>query len=165
MKKRILVTGIMLSVLLVWGGAAFAAGTINQRQARQQERISQGVRSGAINRHEFRELHRDQRQIQAAKQHARRDGFVNRREMNRIDRMQDRASGRIYRAKTNNRYQYGPVRHQVRHYGPHYGTYYRPAPVCVAPAIRPHVVYHGGSYLSGAVIQPGFSMALSVGLD
>jgi hypothetical protein len=161
MKKRILVTGIMLSVLLVWGGAAFAAGTINQRQARQQDRISQGVRTGTINRHEFRELHRDQRQIQAAKQHARRDGFVNRREMNRIDRMQDRASGRIYRAKTNNRYHYGPVRHQVRNYRPNY----HPAPVCVAPAIRPHVVYHGGSYLSGAVFQPGFSMALSVGLD
>lgn len=161
MKKRIFVTSIMFSILLIFGGTAFAARTVGQRQVKQQERISQGVRSGSINRHEFRELRRDQRRIQDVKRHARRDGYVSRREMNRIHRMQDRASGRIHRAKTNHNYHYGPVRHQVRPYRP----CYRPAPVYVAPAIRPHVVYHGGSYLSGAVVQPGFSMALSVGLD
>ncbi len=161
MKKRFFVTGLMFSILLLLGGTTFAAGTISQRQARQEERISQGVRTGAINQHEFRDLRQDQRRIQAAKQYARRDGIVTRREVNCIQRMQDRASGRIYHAKTNNHYHHGPVRHQVRHDRP----YYRPAPVCVAPAIQPHVAHHGGSYLSGAVFQPGFSMALSVDLD
>lgn len=159
MKKRIFVPGVMFSILLLLGGTAFAAGNIGQRQARQLERISRGVRSGTVNRHELGNLRQDQRRIQVAKQHARRDGFVNRNEVNRIHRMQDRASNRIYHAKRNNHYYHGPVRHPVRHYRP----CYRPAPVCVVPA--PHMVYHGGSYLSGAVIQPGFSMALSVGLD
>ena len=161
MKKRLFVTGVMFSILLLLGGTALAAGTIGQRQAKQQERISQGVRTGAVNRHELRNLRQDQRRIQVAKQHARKDGFVTRKEVNRIHRMQDRASNRIYRAKANNRHHHGPVRHQVRHYR----TYHRPVPVCVAPAIRPHVVYPGGGYISGAVIQPGFAMALSVGLD
>jgi hypothetical protein len=161
MKKGISVPGIMFSILLLLGGTAFAAGPVGQRQARQQERISHGVITGTINRNEFRELRQDQRRIQVVRQHARKDGFVSRREANRIHRMQDRASKNIYRAKTNKHYHHGPVRHQVRQFRP----YYRPAPVCVAPVIRPHAVYYGGSYLSGAVIQPGFSMALSVGLD
>jgi hypothetical protein len=159
MKKRIFVTSAMFSILLIFCGTAFAARSVDQRQAKQRARITQGVRTGSVNRHEFKELRRDQRRIQVAKHHARRDGHVSPGEMNRIHRMQDRASAKIYRAKTNHNYHYGPVRHKVRHYKP----YHRPAPVCVVPA--PHVVYHGGSYLSGAVIQPGFSMALSVGLD
>jgi hypothetical protein len=149
--------------MVIWGGTAFAAGPIVQRQARQHDRIHQGVRTGTIDRQELRELRGNQRQIQVVSQHARRDGFVSRREANRIDRMQDRAGRKIYRAKTDRGYPYGHVHPQVRRHG--YGHHYRQTPVCVVPAVRPRVIYHRGSHLSGALTQPGFSMAWSVGLD
>ena len=69
--------------------------SIDQRQARQEQRIQRGVARGDITRREARELWRQQREIERAEAHARADGRINRREMHELMAMLDDADQRI----------------------------------------------------------------------
>jgi hypothetical protein len=69
--------------------------SIDQRQARQEQRIQRGVARGDITRREARELWRQQREIERAEAHARADGRINRREMQELMAMLDDADQRI----------------------------------------------------------------------
>lgn len=93
-------------IALVLGATSVAtAGTpvVNQRQANQEHRIVQGVRSGELTLRETRTLTHQQGRIAAHEAHVKSDGVVTARERVRLDAHQDRASQTIYRTKHNGR--------------------------------------------------------------
>ena len=95
---------IRAAILLAMTAGALPAAAddtprIDQRQARQQERIDQGVASGALTEKEAARLERGQARIQRKKARAAADGKITKAERRRIDRAQDRQSRRIHRQK------------------------------------------------------------------
>lgn len=92
--------------LLLLGVGAVSAQPINspmpridQRQAQQQHRIVQGVRSGELTRHEARRLEHQQAHIRRMERRAKADGVVTRQERAEIRAAQRQASRSIYRQK------------------------------------------------------------------
>lgn len=82
---------------------ASAPGTatpgIDKRQARQEQRIDQGVASGSLTQHEANKLERNQAHIDHVEDRAKADGTVTGKERAHLHRMQDRASARIHKNK------------------------------------------------------------------
>src|SRR5262245_34468139 len=76
-----------------------AGARINVRQAEQQHRINQGLRSGELTRREAVRLEQGQARIQRMENRARADGRVTRYEARRIERAQDVQSRRIFQQK------------------------------------------------------------------
>ena len=72
---------------------------IDQREANQQKRIDQGVKSGALNEKEARRLEKGQQRVQKAEDKAMADGKVTGKERRKIEHMQDKQSKKIYREK------------------------------------------------------------------
>ena len=108
--KTISVIFVTTILALMWCSAAWAdRSTI--REYRQTQRVRQGIRSGEITRPEVLRLRKEQRRIDRAYHRASADGHLNRRERQRLDKLQNLASRHIYRAKHN------PVhrRHAVMH--------------------------------------------------
>ena len=102
MKTKIIIVIFLTSMLaLIWSSAAWAADRFNTRDNRQTRRIHQGIRSGKITFPEARRLKREQLHIDRAYCRALADGHLNRHERQRLNKMQDRASRHIYRAKHN----------------------------------------------------------------
>jgi hypothetical protein len=89
--------------LAVAAGTPYAQTTstprIDQRQADQQKRIDEGVKSGALNEKEARRLDKGQQRVQKAEDKAMADGKVTAREQRKIEHMQDHQSKKIYREK------------------------------------------------------------------
>ena len=71
----------------------------HHRQVRQQERIAQGMRSGALTPRETMRLERGHVAIGRSIARAKADGMVTARERARIARMQNVESRRIWRQK------------------------------------------------------------------
>lgn len=84
-----------------------SAGTvtprIDRREARQSERIRDGVRSGELTRGETRHLVQGQRHVHRMEARAKSDGCVTPRERARITRAQNQQSRHIARFKHNGR--------------------------------------------------------------
>ena len=82
---------------------AFAQTTstprIDQRQAEQQRRIDQGVKSGQLNKKEAERLDKGQARIQKMESKAMADGKMSPKERAKIEQAQDRESKRIFREK------------------------------------------------------------------
>jgi hypothetical protein len=95
------ILAMVIGALFMIAGEAWAQGPVGRRQARQSQRIVQGVRSGAVSAREQGVLKREQRHIQKSKMRAFADGRVSPKERACLRRMQDRASRHIYRAKHN----------------------------------------------------------------
>ncbi len=74
-----------------------------QRQGNQQRRIGQGVASGELKKGEVRKLEKEQRDVQQEKREARADGTVTGAERKEIQKEQNQASRKIYKAKHNNK--------------------------------------------------------------
>lgn len=72
---------------------------IDQRQANQEKRIDQGVKSGQLNQREAARLEKGQARVQKAEDKAAADGKVTAKERAKIERMQDRQSRQIAREK------------------------------------------------------------------
>ena len=93
--KRIL---IALSMIVMSGflfaTQALAVG-IEQRQARQQQRIHNGISKGELTRHEADRLLQEQRQIQKYKTNAYRDGRLSRAEIRHLNDQLDAADRHI----------------------------------------------------------------------
>lgn len=96
---------ILLSATL-WAaaGASFAQGAtatprIDQREQRQEQRIQQGVGSGALTPRETYRLEQEQAHIDKAEARAKSDGTVTARERKHLSKMQNRASHDIRRQK------------------------------------------------------------------
>ncbi len=95
--------------LAVLAGAALAqapaslaehqAGRVDNRQARQSDRITHGVEQGQITPREQLRLERQQRHINRLERRTNADGHVNAREAVRVERAQDRASRNIARSR------------------------------------------------------------------
>lgn len=89
---------VAMAVAAVGYGAAFAQSAtpmVDQRAPVQQQRIEQGVSSGALNAREAHRLERGQRRVETMEGRAKADGQVTTRERARLHRAQDRQSRRI----------------------------------------------------------------------
>lgn len=69
-----------------------AGARIDQRQANQQKRIDEGVKSGDLTKRETERLQKNQERIQKMEDKARADGKLTRQEATRIEHAQDRQS-------------------------------------------------------------------------
>lgn len=91
---------IILSVG-AFSAAAHAAdtGTTVQRNVNQQERIEQGLQSGALNTREAAKLEREESHVDKMESNALKDGKLTGAEKRRIDNAQDKVSRDVYREK------------------------------------------------------------------
>ena len=74
-----------------------------QRNVNQQNRIEQGIQSGALTNREVSGLERGQARTSRMESKASADGHIGAREQARIQNREDRQSQRIFREKHNNR--------------------------------------------------------------
>jgi uncharacterized membrane protein YebE (DUF533 family) len=79
--------------------AQTATPRIDQRQINQQQRIDQGVQSGALTNREANHLERAQDRIQSMEDKAKSDGSVTAQERNRLQQAENVQSRHIYRQK------------------------------------------------------------------
>ena len=94
------------AIALAFAGAAFAQSTnpaatpgIDKRQANQEKRIEQGVKSGELNKKEAARLEKRESKLQADKEKAQADGKVTKKERKQLNHEADRDSKAIYRQK------------------------------------------------------------------
>ena len=92
---------------------------IDRRQARQWDRISNGIDRGDLSRKETKRLLKNQRQIARMERRFERDGYYSPRERRIMEKALDRASHRIKRAK-NDGYSPRYGRHQHGWRGGHH---------------------------------------------
>lgn len=106
--KTISITGLILASLC-FGGVVQAKhydSNIDQREAEQQQRIQEGLQSGALTPQEAARLEAEQQQIQALKAKMLADGKLSPKEKVTLDQLQEKADRDIYRLKHNNQVAY-----------------------------------------------------------
>jgi len=94
--------GIAALVALVFAGSAFAqtaTPNIDKRQANQEKRIEQGVKSGELTSKETAKLEKREAKLQSDKQKAKADGVVTKQERAKLQHEANRDSKAIYRQK------------------------------------------------------------------
>lgn len=96
MKKIVITSALALIAMTSVAGAYDRQSQIDARQAAQERRIQQGVRSGDITRQEYRQLEAEQARIRAMERAAERDGRIDRREAAQIRDAQNAANRHIY---------------------------------------------------------------------
>ncbi len=104
--KRFTSTIIAVLALVTFAGVASAhpqSRRVDAREDRQHVRIADGMRRGDLTRGEARRLHRGQIRVHRMERRMKADGKFGMRERMRMERMQDRQSGRIYRMRHNGR--------------------------------------------------------------
>ncbi len=105
--KKILGTISLAGILGIMAAGAALAGTsdpvIQQREANQEGRIEQGIKSGQLTPKEAGRLEAQQARIQQREERMKSDGNLTAGERKRLTREQNRASRNIYRKKHNNR--------------------------------------------------------------
>ncbi|HZJ56327.1 MAG TPA: hypothetical protein VFD38_19450 [Myxococcaceae bacterium] len=96
----------MIVVVSALSSVAMAA-EVDRREARQQERIAQGVQSGQLTPGETARLERQEERIDARidRERAENGGHLTPAERRSINRQQNRESRRIYAAKHNARHE------------------------------------------------------------
>jgi polyhydroxyalkanoate synthesis regulator phasin len=99
MNRKLTVLAGAIALFGITGVSAVEAGTIARREARQQKRIEQGVKSGELTAREAAKLEREQAKIEADREKALSDGTLTKREKAKLTREQNRASRHIYREK------------------------------------------------------------------
>ena len=98
--ETVLATALTATVALAQSSSeTTSTPRIDERQARQAERIKQGEESGALNKREARRMERGQERVQKLEDKAAADGKVTKRERARIEGAQDVESARIARQK------------------------------------------------------------------
>jgi hypothetical protein len=108
--KNHLVSSLVIVIAALTTGQAFAQAAtapntprVDRREASQQTRIDQGVRSGELTSKEAARLNAQQARINANEAAAKSDGKVTRAERRSLAKQQNRASRKVYRAKHNQR--------------------------------------------------------------
>ena len=111
--------GLIATGVSIWSGpvqAQYFGGNIDQREAAQEQRIRDGIHSGAITPREAQQLGAQQQRIRNAEARMRSDGRLNYQERARLDRMQDNAGRRIYQQGHDNQVYSGhPNNHEPRY--------------------------------------------------
>jgi hypothetical protein len=107
--KNLSAVTLIAAALALFAGGAQAQGAyspsdlqqkrLDNRQARQSDRITQGVASGELTVREQARLEKQQRHINRLERRTESDGHVTAREALRVERAQDRASRDIRRQK------------------------------------------------------------------
>jgi hypothetical protein len=100
-------TSIATLVIAALPALAFAQSTpsntatpgIDKRQAEQQKRIDQGVKSGELTKREAAKLEKGQAKVQRMEDKAKADGVVTAKERKQIQHEQDKQSKRIAHEK------------------------------------------------------------------
>ena len=72
---------------------------LDKREANQEQRIEQGVKSGELTRPEAKRLAKNEQQLKRHEHRAKADGSVTATERARLHREAERNSSRIYRQK------------------------------------------------------------------
>jgi hypothetical protein len=97
---------ISLVTLLAAAGIALPASAqtqstprVDQRQANQERRIEQGVKSGSLTQKEAARLEKGQAHVQKMENKAVADGKVTKKEQARLEHAQNNQSRKIYREK------------------------------------------------------------------
>lgn len=96
---KIIATAAAATVTLTLAAAPAFADRVDYRQARQADRIEQGLRNGSLTRHEAARLKAEQERIAALERQAERDGRLTREERARLNAAQNHASRNIYSEK------------------------------------------------------------------
>ncbi len=99
MKSVKFVTAVALISMFSLPAHAQSTERIDKRQANQQQRIDQGVKSGQVNEKEAARLQKGQARVQKMEDKAMADGKVSAKERARIEKAQDNQSKRIAREK------------------------------------------------------------------
>lgn len=100
MKTTTFITTLCIAALALPAAAQTASTPrIDQRQANQQQRIDQGLQSGALTQQEAARLQQGQARVQKLEDKALADGRLTARERARIEHAQDVQSRRIWRQK------------------------------------------------------------------
>jgi len=97
--KKAIVFCLLVAFGTVTASAQTATPRVTKRQVNQQERISNGVKSGALTPREARRLERQEGKIAIDKAKAKSDGVVTPQERAKLTREQNRTSRHIYRQK------------------------------------------------------------------
>ncbi len=124
MKKILFVLVMIASSGLIFSSQALA-GTFDQRQIRQQNRIRNEINNDQLTRQEAQRLKYEQRQIRRQNQSYSRDGQLTYREERRLNRMQDRNDRQIRLLKQNSRRR-NPYLQPYRRYTEPYRRYSDP---------------------------------------
>jgi predicted transglutaminase-like cysteine proteinase len=105
--RRFIIMMLTVMAMLFLAGFAFAASTddpgIQKREAIQQKRIDQGVKSGQLTPKETGKLERQQTKIKQDEERMKADGKLTPQERRKLKREQNRANRNIYRKKHNER--------------------------------------------------------------
>lgn len=96
-------TSLFLTTSLLFTCSHSFAASINERQAKQEERIAKGIISGELNRRETTNLVLQQRDIARKEERFRSDGTLTRRERANLHYSLNKSSNHIYNKKHNNR--------------------------------------------------------------
>lgn len=94
-----LVPALIGLVLALPAAAGNNTPRVDERQARQERRIDQGVASGELTRRETRRLEAGQDKVERLEDRAKADGRVSLRERLRLDHAQDVQNARIAKEK------------------------------------------------------------------
>lgn len=155
--KAPLIVSIMVVAVFFTLNLSWARGGNAQRQRKPFERITRGVKSGAVTHRELKSLGREQRGIGKSIKKARSDGRVNARENYRIHKLRDRASKHIYLAKQNRAKRYSRKVHD-RH------RLFVRWPRCLHnPAHYWHKPAYYGYHIEGEFADPFYSFTWSIG--
>lgn len=103
------ITRTLAVLSLVLPALAFAQANtprVDQRQANQERRIDQGIASGSLTQREVNRLERGQQRVDNMENRAKADGVVTRGERARLHQAQDRQSQRIYAQKHDRQHDY-----------------------------------------------------------
>lgn len=105
MLKTLLCTTALTLAFAAPGFAQTATPGIDKREANQEKRIEQGVKSGTLTKREAARLEAGQDKVEKMEDKAEADSKVTKQERKRIHREQNRQSRRIYDKKHNRRHQ------------------------------------------------------------
>jgi hypothetical protein len=90
---------LLLGAFTLPAFAQTATPNIDQRQANQEKRIEQGVKSGELNKREAARLERGQARVQKMEDKAKADGVVTKKERAALEHAENKQSRHIAREK------------------------------------------------------------------
>ena len=102
MKIKTLILSLAVTAAATLSGTAFASNAtprLDQREARQQQRIDQGVASGQLSPREAARMQKRANRLERHEQHAKADGVVTPAERRRLQREANHNSRKIHRQK------------------------------------------------------------------
>ena len=99
MEKSKILAGLGLALMVMAGSASAGTPRYDARQAHQQQRIVNGVKSGELTMRETRRLAAGQVHLARVEQRAKADGVVTARERAHMQHEENQQSRRIHRQK------------------------------------------------------------------